>query len=386
MKLSIPLIIILFIAACSGDEPSTYETPANYSFERDGASTISYTGQTQRLDMLSEMSAYLKSATENSLDSQKVFNMFYNENSPFDNADLNQVGDSRKRLSNKIFGQGDGGTPVDGGATQAFFIQAMNNLLATNEANTQTATNGSAGTLSNGNSTYLVDENGIEWVQVIEKGLMGAVFFHQGTNVYLGSIKQAADNSSLADQKNYTNLEHQIDESYGYFELPHNPGQLSELGNSGDLRFWANYAYKRKGELPALADEIHKAYREIRACAGYRFEQEDQSACSYEDQLELVKAKWEELVAACAIHYMNTSIQSFGNQADLSHQLSEGYGFILSLTYAQNGMGPIDEAKANELFDRIGENFWEVTISDLNVVRDEIAAAYPALESVKESL
>ena len=65
-----------------------------------------------------------------------------------------------------------------------------------------------------------MDANGIEYTQLIEKGLMGAVFYYQITNVYLGDGKMDVDNADQVDPDNgkyYTTMEHHWDEAFGYF-------------------------------------------------------------------------------------------------------------------------------------------------------------------------
>ena len=64
-----------------------YAGITDYDFDN-----VSYSGQTARLNMLSELGSYAKSASEvgaNALDATAMKNMFANENSPFADADLN---------------------------------------------------------------------------------------------------------------------------------------------------------------------------------------------------------------------------------------------------------------------------------------------------------
>ena len=95
-----------FFQSCSTDDPIEVETPNTYSFERDGSSTVSYSGQTQRLNMMDELIAECKSGAEKEVENELLLNMFNNENNPFSNTALNQTGDDRKQIASKLFGTG----------------------------------------------------------------------------------------------------------------------------------------------------------------------------------------------------------------------------------------------------------------------------------------
>ncbi len=70
---------------------------------------------------------------------------------------------------------------------------------------------------SNG-SFIIINEKGHEHVQLVEKGLMGAVFFNQAVDNYLDIDNLLADdNETLVEGKTYTEREHHFDEGFGYF-------------------------------------------------------------------------------------------------------------------------------------------------------------------------
>ena len=58
----------------------TYTVPTTYSFDRNGSSSISFSGQTQRMNMLTEMVTYLKTANTpgTSIDATKLKDMYAN--------------------------------------------------------------------------------------------------------------------------------------------------------------------------------------------------------------------------------------------------------------------------------------------------------------------
>src|SRR5690606_12210257 len=93
------------------------------------------------------------------------------------------------------------------------FYEMFAALANASTSSSQIAEAGKAGVLG---GKYLVDENGFEYGQFIQKGLIGAMMLDQISNVYLGTEKQSADNNSVVEGKNYTALEHHWDEAYGY--------------------------------------------------------------------------------------------------------------------------------------------------------------------------
>ena len=92
----------LTLASCSSDDDVTpenteLEIPATYNFEREGVSTVSYSGQTTRLQMTSEILSKFTDFENGSED--LLLNMFANENAPFENASLNE---SSKSVKSKV--------------------------------------------------------------------------------------------------------------------------------------------------------------------------------------------------------------------------------------------------------------------------------------------
>ena len=79
--------VFIFSGCDTDDNPTNeLEVPSTYVFERDGSSSVSYTGQTNRMDMLAQLTNLMKTANtlgNAPLDAQQLLNMFRNENNPF---------------------------------------------------------------------------------------------------------------------------------------------------------------------------------------------------------------------------------------------------------------------------------------------------------------
>lgn len=314
------LALSAMISSCNqGDDTPELDVPSTYTFTRDGQSTVNYSGQTERLDMLALMSAYLKSSNTvgaAALDAATLKDMFANENAPFGSSTF------EKDLRSKCF-QSDVAT----------FEGFMDNAAAASQA-TGTASNGVAGVQVDGStdltSGYRVDANGIEWTQVIEKGLMGAVFYYQAMDVYLSEDRMGSvGNENLEEGKNYTAMEHYFDEAYGYFGVP---ADFPSLATIDDSRFWGKYCNSRNNGLyEGINDELSLAFRTARAAI---------SAKDYEardEAIQTIMQKWSIVIAASAVDYLNQSLTTSGTaEYKRYHAMSEAIGFMLSLKYHFN--------------------------------------------------
>ena len=317
------LAFIALIACCSStftscntDKDDNLDVPSAYSFNRDGSSTVDYSGQTQRLDMMAQLSTYMKTSNTvgaSALDAQVLKNMFGNENDPFAGQTYT------KDLKSKCF-QSD----------VVMFEEYMDALAMSSQA-TGAASNGSAGVLVEGSSDptigFRVDENGVEIIQVIEKGLMGGVFFYQAMEVYLSSDRMGIiGNSNLTEGENYTNMEHYFDEAFGYFGIPEDYPSAATLD---DARFWGRYCNSREeGLYPGIRNEIATAFRTARAAIVAKDYDARDAA------IQTIQQKWAIVSAASAVDYLNQAHSSAeAEEYQRHHVLSEAIGFMLALKY-----------------------------------------------------
>lgn len=246
-KLLFLSLIAAGITACSTDDNNTDNaTPENYEFIRNGQSSVSYSGQIERIDMLDEMASYMSKAnslgTTVSADTLKA--MYKNE--------FGFTGTYSKNLFSKTFE-----------SDQQFFMDQMDEMAVASNS-TVNASPGVAGVLNeeypapgtSESAGYLVNENGLEYKQVIEKVLMGAVFFYQATEVYFGEDfmnQSGVDNQEVEDGKNYTSMEHHYDEAFGYAGLPIDFSDAdSDKNDKSRVRFWGKYIVERNTDNDAF--------------------------------------------------------------------------------------------------------------------------------------
>ena len=219
------LLKVLFLSsilftACDSNPDNGYAIPSRYNFEN-----VSYNGQTQRLAMLTEIKTYLAtgSTTGTNLDADKLKAMYANDAT---NAGFTGTYDDSKQLKSKTFSS----------ATTTF--ETLMDEVAAASQSTVAASNGTAGvsTSADGEKNYLVSAGGLEYTQLIEKGLMGACFYYQATSVYFGSGKMDVDNETVVEGEG-TDMEHHWDEAFGYFGAP-----TDFPTNLDGLFFWAQYS------------------------------------------------------------------------------------------------------------------------------------------------
>lgn len=347
----------MLLTSC--EKAPKYDIPSTYNFEN-----VNYNGQTQRLAMLTEIKNYLTTANTQgvTLDANRLLAMFEND---ADNAQWLGTYEDSKQLKNKTF---DFYQPT-------FEVYMLN--IANASQSTVTGSNGQAGvvTSSDGTKSYLLDSNGIEYTQIIEKGLMGTCFYYQATAVYFGDDKMNVDNETVIAGEG-TAMEHHWDEAFGYLGVP-----TDFPTNTDGLAFWGKYTNDRDGLLNCNTT-IMNAFIKGRAAIS------NDDLATRDEAITEIRNAWEEVVASTALHYINAGIENFNDDALRSHALSEAVAFTFSLQF--NPTRKVNTPEVNELLAKIGGNaaihemnLYNVTVADLEEARD-LLASYFGWEDIKE--
>lgn len=331
-------------------------TPYKATFVDDaGKTTVDYSGQTTRIAMLKEMDTYIKTGTSADLDAAKLANMFRNQNTPFTAAELNAATD--KVISSKT-AQSFAASAAD--AERQHFVSWFNELEANSKMRAQTAAQGQAGVLG---GNRLLNEKGFELGQFVQKGLIGAMMLDQIANIYLGTEKQAADNTAKAEGKNYTAMEHHWDEAFGYLTANDTypvKGSESYLGE-----------YGRQGtSIHGGGENLYLAFLKGRAAIV------NNDMNTRDEQIAYIRSELEKAIATVAISYLNKTNTST-DDASRFHALSEGIGFIYSLRFAYNAK--VNTTKSEQLLGQLmnkTHGFWSLTTADIDAVRDDLATTF----------
>lgn len=336
----------LFLASCDNTEEvdKQYEIPTTYTFDN-----VNYSGQSERIKMLDSLSKLMRTGREGS-------KVAY--------ADLEAV---YKNTSGTLFGSSKQLFDKTYAADQQSFLdmlQALSDISGLEEAGSE----GQAGV----DGAYLFDENGVELEQVIIKGLMGAILYYQATTVYLSVDKMGVDNTEIVPG-NGTAMEHHWDESFGYWAVP-----TDFPTNLEGIKFFGNYSNQRN-ELLGCNQKLMDAYLKGRAAIS------NKDMVARDEAIVEVKAQWENIVAASAIHYINESLANIANRPARNHQWSEGLGFLKSLKYNEDRK--ISLSKLDELIALYGNSpdALEVNDPNLNTVKNELSTIY-GFDSIKDNL
>ena len=369
------IIVALIIFSCedTADPVSiTVEPPTTYSFERDGQTTVSYSGQSARLEMAGELSVWLNTPIK----SQEDLDNMFNNGAGFGNPGLAASG---KKLGNKTASSSQASSTV-----KPQFDALINDVATNVFPNVMNdASAGTPGTYTdpgaNGRAV-IINGKGHEITQLFTKGLMGALVCDQIIWGYLSSGKldagtNKADNDAgtLVEGKNYTQMEHYWDEGFGYLY-----GLDTDISNStieGQDVLVSKYLKKVDGSsLPGIAKELYDAFKHGRAAI---------VAGAYDvrdEQAEIVKTKLSQIIGRKAADYLRSGAGKIndGTWADAHHALSEGWGFVLSLQFTKNpdtGTPYYSNAEVNSMLSVI-DDFWTVSPSELETMATEIETKF----------
>ncbi|MEM7484663.1 MAG: DUF4856 domain-containing protein [Bacteroidota bacterium] len=386
----------LFLLSCSEDDDSddtspdeiTIENPATYTFTRNGESTVSFGGQTTRIQMGEELNDKLldETATEAVLDA--MFAHEEGENN-FSNPDLNA---SDKSIRSKTAASNDffSANTADQGLIRADFEdwikkQVDDVFTRWNDA----AAEGEAGQIADGSSTRYVSAQGLEYNQLVNKGLIGALMVDQALNNYLGKgVLDAGENiaendaGTVEEGKNYTTMEHKWDEAYGYaYGLNADPANPNDDLGADD--FLNKYIGRVEGDsdFTGIADDIYQAFKLGRAAIVAK------DYTTRDEQAEIIKGLISEVIGIRAVYYLqqakNLLDQENPDFGGAFHDLSEGYGFIYSLQFTRkpNTDAPyFTKAEVDaflvDLMDDGVNGLWNVSTTTLDEISEAIASEF----------
>jgi len=430
----------VFVAGCSsdGDDPAGGAVPATYAFEREAESTASYTGQSTRQVLIEDLVGLLKTISDDVLAGENL--------DRYDTADevyalltpLYEIGGEAdpSRMIPELVSDGDAtlqvtyadlndanllsktagndsvtdhadwtGGDFEGWASANLNVDASGDLgapatpeelirayLWTFAHQTASAATGSF-PIDASTPLYLTPE-GLDLTQLLEKFLLGAVAFSQGTDDYLDDDvegKGLLAPNELDGDSAYTTLEHQWDEAYGYFGGARDYSSYTdeEIAGSGGRADYENSYHDSNGDgLIDLLGEFNfaasvnaakrdlgssesaptdftadadQAFRTGRALITEAYEAgEDVDLAALQAQRDIVVSTWERAYAATAIHYINdvlsdmddigTSDYSF---ADHAKHWSELKGFALGFQF--NPRSPMSDADFSALHEAVGD-------------------------------
>jgi hypothetical protein len=384
IALSLFTISSLFIS-CSDDDnaPLTttqLETPTTYVFQRNGETTVSYSGQTTRILMGEEIVGALldPSKTEAELDGMFAH---VEGNSNFSNPALNA---SNKSVRSKVAASADffSANTVDAIAIKSdfdgWFANQVNDVFPSWSTN---AASGQAGQIqeAGGGPIRYVNAKGLEYDQAIIKGLIGALMTDQMLNNYLSrSVLDAGSNiadndaGTLVEGKNYTSMEHKWDEGFGYL-YGTDDQFMPTLGADSFLNKYIARV-ENDSDYMGIAQRIYDAFKLGRAAIV------DKNYSIRDEQAGIISEEISKVIAIRCVYYLEQgkNVRNAGDFGGALHDLSEGFGFIYSLQFTRkSGTNEpyFTKIQVDGFIEQLmeGNGFWDVTDETLDSMALEIA-------------
>src|SRR6056297_655374 len=389
-KYLLPAILIISIISCDvTDSDSDVETPETYEFTRKRESTVSFTGQTTRINMASEL---VGSMLEFDTSTEELLLQMYrnqtaegDDTDPFSSATLNE---STKSVKGKVAASTDyfsSNTAESAVIKDEFetWISGQINEVFPNE--TTLAEEGVAGQIADGSSTRYVNAKGFEYDQLVGKSLIGALMTDQMLNNYLstavldaGTNREDNDEGILDGDSKYTTMEHKWDEAYGYLYggAPDPANPMSTIGQDDD--FLNKYLGRVEGDddFAGIAQEIFNAFALGRAAiVEGNYELRDMQA-------DIIREKISMIIGIRAVYYLQTGKNGLEQNTPAYgaafHDLSEGYGFIYSLQFTRVPGTEQPYATKSEVDSYIsqltaGNGLWDVSPETLDDISNDIA-------------
>lgn len=326
----------------------TANTPYDSLFiDGDGVKTVDLTEGNNRLKMFQDLLAY--SGTSNSgttkLDSNVLRDRF--RGSSFSNSSLNGLGIQLRNVT----GLSSTNPEKVRRTIEGFFA----GLDVASIAIADTAKEGKAGKVftkpnTAGNvSKYLLDANGLELNQLIQKGLMGAYQYDYIANVLMSDAKLGADNHHLVPGKKYTELEHNWDEAFANFTLNKVYAKGATIKTITGESYLARYAWEygdKSDTTNADFKKLHLAFLKGRAAIV------NNNLTEVKAQALFIKTVLEKVIARAGFNYISKWKASRTSDPNAGfHQLAEGLGFVYSLRFCT--VHGANDAFADDLLNKL---------------------------------
>jgi len=346
---------------------------AAYDFQRDGASSVSFGGQTARLQMADEIYDDM-----NSPDSTKDLLMQkFNDGTGFtSDPSLDESGKNvgGKTASGCLYGENEEAIQ----RLNAMIEDYADNVVPNWEAE---AADGSPGVLSDDARTINVNAKGWEVDQTFQKALIGAFTLDQIANNYLDACKldsgtKTDDNTNgvTSEGDNYTGMEHAWDEAFGYLYGQEADPTADLSTPSGDGTLLNKYLKKvSEGDVaPGIAKDVYEAFVAGRQAIV------DGDYATRDAQAKIIKVDLSKVIGAMVVNYLESYLaKREATPADAVHALSEGYGFIFSLPFTNNGEGEpyFTQEEVSGFLDKM-DNFWQIDEETANAVIAEVNSRF----------
>jgi hypothetical protein len=319
---SIVLASVLLFSSCSKDTETVYQpytVPETYKFEN-----VEYAEAEASVNMWSALNTYLGKSTSRQLSQDTVNYLWNNTNNAF-TAEMVSNTSNVVVLPFTTTQLNGAGFNLAAKTTDAATFKAAMDTLVLHSKLTTTASAGVAGKIG----TRLVSYKGLEYSQLVNKGLMGAFAMKQ---VFAYLDKVASDDNNTVVAGKGTAMQHDWDLAFGYIGIPKSYDSSLVYANTDLARPLGIGGYFReRGRYIKAGGTVFTAFLKGRAAIAAK------DYAGRDAAIAVIKEYLEKTFAAAAWNYV-TAPQAAGLSLDNRlHQLSEGYGFVLALKYRAAG-------------------------------------------------
>jgi len=333
----------------------------------------------------------------------------------------NDASGQHKDWNNGAFsGWGAQGSITPQGLIEHFFDQLADNAVAVIGGSVR------VDPITAGAIPVYVTDNGTDLNQLIQKFLLMSVTYSQATDDYLDEAKGLAADNIAQDKgtKDYTSLEHQFDEGFGYFGaardyLSYNDneiaGKVSVDGEGGRLAWNGQYDTDGDGKIDLTSEKNFG--NSVNAAKRDRGSKDNAAATDYTKQAmdaflsgrklindragftltnaektELVGYRdvavkaWENAVAATVVHYINdlhADLAKVGtadfNYLDTAKHFSELKGFALGLQF--NPYSPMTDVQFEAMHVLLKDAPVLVGAADVTTYQEDLIKARDILQT-----
>lgn len=263
-----------------------------------------------------------------------------------------------------------------------------------------------------GSSAVYTTQKGVNMSQFVNKLLLGAVVYSQGTAKYLSDelLMEAKNDGPRRDGEPFSELEHLWDEAYGYFGAARNfkdflnyqtddglDDTYRDVDGDGAIDFeseynftYASYAAERSAATENDTDFARTAFEAF--VKGRTDIVNDASIDDILEHRDAARNAWEKVVAANVVHYLNSTESDLSDLSDsetisrsnvdsdeLNEHWAEGKVFAWVLQY--NPKKKLSDTELEDLHTRLGgaPPYGETkrdAVDDLNAAKSIVQSAY----------
>jgi hypothetical protein len=331
-KSTVPFAIALTVLSwsCKKDNNApaipVYTVPTTYNF-----TNVNDSNQLKLIAMADQLVAVINlgNTPGTTVSAQKLKDMFNNANGNFNDSTL-QLNSSGVKLASFC------------SATAQTDLSNYFDSIGLYSQSATAASQGVAGVSPSSASPgkkFLLSPKGVFYSQVVKKTLMGGLFAHAITSMYLtDSISNTVDNNTVVAGSG-TAMEHHWDEAFGLWSVP-----VNFPANTSGLKYFGSYSNQVDAGLHSNGS-IMNAFLKGRAAISAK------DMPTKKAQAILIIKTFDSLDAAAIVQEMKETDANIaaGDSVAAYGTLSEALGFVRNLKYNTGSSRVISSAQLNQL-------------------------------------